>query len=107
MEHFNQLTPAQAERLAMLAEECGEVIQAVGKILRHGYDNYHPEQEKDPPELRYTNRQMLHDEVTDLVAVVSILEGNKDLPAISEENMLQSSIRKLTFAHHQKDKENA
>lgn len=24
MDHFNQLTPAEAERLAMLAEECGE-----------------------------------------------------------------------------------
>lgn len=34
--HFNNLTPGEAERLAMLAEECGEVIQAVGKILRHG-----------------------------------------------------------------------
>ena len=37
MNNFNQLTPAETERLAILAEECGEVIQAVGKILRHGY----------------------------------------------------------------------
>ena len=35
--HFNQLTPPEAERLAVLAEECAEVIQAIGKILRHGY----------------------------------------------------------------------
>ena len=35
--HFNKLTPAQAERLAILIEECGEVIQAATKILRHGY----------------------------------------------------------------------
>ena len=43
MEHFNKLTPAEAERLAMLAEECGEVVQIVGKILRHGYDSQHPD----------------------------------------------------------------
>jgi NTP pyrophosphatase (non-canonical NTP hydrolase) len=42
MEHFNGLTPAEAERLALLSEECAEVIQAVAKILRHGYDSYHP-----------------------------------------------------------------
>jgi NTP pyrophosphatase (non-canonical NTP hydrolase) len=39
---FNGLTSAEAERLAILAEECGEVIQAVGKILRHGYQSYNP-----------------------------------------------------------------
>ena len=52
-DHFNGLTPAEAERLAMLAEECGEVIQMVGKILRHGYDSYHP---ADP---NTTNKQLL------------------------------------------------
>ena len=35
-DHFNNLTPGEAERLAILAEECGEVIQIIGKILRHG-----------------------------------------------------------------------
>ena len=30
------LTPAQLERYAILAEELGEVQQRVGKILRHG-----------------------------------------------------------------------
>lgn len=42
MEHFNQLTPAQAELLALLAEECGECVQAIGKILRHGYGSSNP-----------------------------------------------------------------
>ncbi len=42
MPHFNNLTPGAAERLAVLAEECGEVIQAVSKIQRHGYDSGHP-----------------------------------------------------------------
>lgn len=32
------LTPAEHERLAWLIEEASEVIQVVGKILRHGMD---------------------------------------------------------------------
>jgi hypothetical protein len=46
-QHFNGLTPAEAERLALLAEECGEVIQAIGKVLRHGYESRHPYGEPD------------------------------------------------------------
>lgn len=33
-DHFNGLTPAEAERLALLLEELGEAQQAIGKILR-------------------------------------------------------------------------
>jgi len=40
--HFNGLSPAEAERLALLAEECGEVVQAVCKVLRHGYESTNP-----------------------------------------------------------------
>lgn len=42
MEHFNGLTPAEAERLHCLAEECGEVVKAAMKILRHGYGSINP-----------------------------------------------------------------
>ncbi len=42
MEHFNQLSPAKAERLALLLEEMGEAQQAIGKVLRHGYASAHP-----------------------------------------------------------------
>lgn len=36
---FNGLTDAQAERLYILSEELGEAQQAIGKILRHGYES--------------------------------------------------------------------
>lgn len=36
------LTSAQRERLALLTEELGESLQAIGKIERHGYDSEHP-----------------------------------------------------------------
>lgn len=54
--HFNRLTPGEAERLAILAEECGEVIKVIGKVLRHGYESHNPDA---PGE---TNRQMLERE---------------------------------------------
>jgi NTP pyrophosphatase (non-canonical NTP hydrolase) len=43
MNHFNNLTPVQLERLALLSEELGEAQQAIGKILRHGYTSHHPD----------------------------------------------------------------
>lgn len=41
--HFNGLSPAEAERLAILAEECSEVVQKVCKTLRNGYESTHPD----------------------------------------------------------------
>lgn len=43
MKNFNGLSPAETERLALLSEEMGEVQQAIGKILRHGYESIHPD----------------------------------------------------------------
>lgn len=37
-----QPSKAEAERLHMLAEEAGEIVQACMKILRHGYHSFHP-----------------------------------------------------------------
>ena len=39
MAHVNNLSNEQLEALAILAEECGEVIQVIGKIIRHGLDS--------------------------------------------------------------------
>ncbi len=92
---FNQLTPAQAERLAMLAEECAEVIQIVGKILRHGYESHHPD---DP---KTTNLHLLIKELSDVNGV---------LHAMGKEELLNANINyspstvwknKLKYTHHQ------
>ena len=42
-EHFNGLSPAEAERLTLLAEECAEVIMAIMKIKRHGFESFNPD----------------------------------------------------------------
>lgn len=60
---FNKLTDAQAEALALLAEECAETIQTVGKILRHGLFSHHPNDLEGP-----TNHDMLNRELGDIRA---------------------------------------
>jgi len=99
MSHFNGLTPAEAERLAMLAEECGEVIQAVGKILRHGYESKHPD-------TGVTNRDHLTKEMDDVMAVTLMMQWNTakpDMPNLASTNLEEVVQRKLSFTHHQKD----
>lgn len=58
---FSGLSPAEVERLALLAEEMGEAIQVVGKVLRHGYESHNP---NDPE--RKTNRKLLMHELGDV-----------------------------------------
>lgn len=38
----HHLTPAQIELLALLSEQLGGAVQAVGEVLRHGYDKSDP-----------------------------------------------------------------
>jgi len=90
-EHFNMLTEGEAERLAMLAEECAEVIKVIGKILRHGYDNSHPDYDNVP------NRDFLTLEVTDVLAVIEMM--NSDFAIIGDVD--ESIAKKLKYAHHQ------
>ena len=95
-DHFNDLTPAEAERLAMLAEECGEVIRIVGKILRHGYASFHP---ADP---NVSNRELLGRELTDLYAVAASL-CRDNVPEGSLHDQDRAWERKLRYAHHQEE----
>lgn len=106
VEPFNGLTPAQAERLAMLAEECGEVVLAIGKILRHGYDSCHP----DRLVPRRTNRDDLLGEMADVLAVLGGIVDAGDLDASCRQDTLgmfdEAALdarwrRKLRYTHHQ------
>lgn len=70
--HFNALTPAETERLALLAEECGELVQAVGKVLRHGYDSRHP---LGGP----TNREAVEREIADVYTAIWMMFQAQDI----------------------------
>lgn len=95
LSHFNGLSPAEAERLALLAEEMGEAIQAVGKILRHGYESTHPD---GGP----TNRESLEWELGDIAAAVTLMcrAGDIESDVIdSHEIIKRESVKK--YLHHQ------
>jgi hypothetical protein len=99
MDNFNQLTPAETERLSILAEECAEVIQIVQKIQRHGYESYNP--------LKFmhkTNRILLEEELGHVKAALFLLEDANDIKGV---NVLLSSEAKTDsykrgdYTHHQ------
>ncbi len=94
-EHFNQLTPAEAERLALLAEECADVIQIVGKILRHGYESRHPD---GGP----TNRALLETELGHIEVAQSMLccAGDSSLESIGAQRRAKRT-RIAAYLHHQ------
>lgn len=95
MEHFNQLTPAEAERLALLLEELGEAAQAIGKILRHGYESRHPD---GGP----TNREALERECGDVRHAMIRLcdEGDLSRREIHERANIKAQTV-LRYMHHQ------
>lgn len=92
---YNQLTPAEAERLALLLEELGEAQQAIGKVLRHGYEESHPD---GGP----TNRESLQRECGDVRhAMIRLCDaGDLDKTAIHE----RADVKALSveqYLHHQ------
>ena len=69
---FNKLSPADAELLALLSEECGEVIQIIGKILRHGYESCNPLRPEDGQ-----NFQLLEKELGHIQSAISLLQDSE------------------------------
>ena len=59
---------AQEEALYLLMEECGELIQACSKVLRHGMESCNPNELHGP-----NNLDNLHKETGDVMAAVDIL----------------------------------
>ena len=97
-DNFNDLTPAQTERLSILAEECGEVVQIVGKILRHGYDSFNPVSAR-----RESNRSLLARELGDLRWIVSLILDSDDVSKDMVEHFRKSKgERAEQYLHHQR-----
>ena len=96
MENFNQLTNGQAERLAILSEELGEAQQAVGKILRHGYDSRNPFDHDSP-----TNRNNLERELGDVEYAISALCAKGELNEIEINHFkVRKSSTIKQYLHH-------
>lgn len=60
---YEAATTTQTQKIGWFIEESGEVLSAVGKIIRWGVDSYNPEL---PPEERETNREWALRELADL-----------------------------------------
>lgn len=100
-EHFHGLTPAQAERLYVLAEECGELVQVVMKTLRHGYESTHPD---GGP----TNRQRIEQEAGDVRHAIQMLTDAADLQAVEISLRTMEKSRTIRqYLHHQGEKQDA
>lgn len=95
---FNQLTAAEAERLALLLEEMGEAQHVIGKILRHGYESYSPLDANEQ-----TNRSLLEDEIGDVMHAIRRMADARDLDAESIESAeTRKADRVEQYLHHQR-----
>ncbi len=94
----NGLSDAESERLALLSEECAEVIKSVGKIVRHGYPSRNPTVADS-----LTNREDLEREIGDVLWAIALMAHTGDismLRARSDQGRLQ---RKCRYLHHQQN----
>lgn len=99
MKNHNQLTPAETERLAILAEEMGECIQVIGKILRHGYDSRNPLMP-----LSETNRENLMKELGDVELAIYLMAEARDIDRNCIDRARIEKGKNITpWLHHQED----
>lgn len=92
------LSPTELERLACLSEELGEAQQAIGKILRHGYESSNPDIPFSP-----TNRANLERELGDILCVIKMMQKSGDLNQTTINNAsIKKELKLPKYLHHQK-----
>lgn len=98
MENANGLSSGETERLAILVEELGESVKAIGKILRHGYESHSPDNPKD------TNRRDLEMELADVDAAKTMMYAAKDISQMKVKRYCRKKLAKPNrYLHHQPD----
>ncbi len=75
------------EILEILQEECAEVIQAVSKVKRFGWDNSFG----GTPD----NRSHLEEEIGDLEAMIELLKKSKEISSLAVEKAKFNKLEKL------------
>jgi NTP pyrophosphatase (non-canonical NTP hydrolase) len=78
----------QEEVLLIAQEECAEVIQAISKIFRFGFDSRWPDDGDD-------NRERLTEEIGDLLAMIKLLVDFDVIDPSNLENLADKKIIKL------------
>ena len=95
MSKANGLNDAQTERLALLAEEAAEVIQVVGKILRHGWESRHPTKDLG------TNKERLESELGDMAVIVGLLAHHDEVNLDSIGDASEDKFRRIQKHLHE------
>jgi len=97
MKNFNELTPAETERLALLAEEMGECLQVIGKILRHGYESRNPLDEES-----LHNRAYLEKEIGDVELIIFLMAEANDINRNAvDRSRIEKGNNIVQWLHHQ------
>jgi NTP pyrophosphatase (non-canonical NTP hydrolase) len=93
MSFSNRLSDAQLERLAILSE----AQQAIGKIIRHGYESCNPDGNQSR-----TNRDDLETELGDVMFAMSLISdaGEVSHVAVCERALIKAK-KILPYLHHQ------
>ena len=76
------------EIMSILQEESAEVIQAISKIFRFGFDSKHPEKLQD-------NREHLAEEIGDMLAMIHLVLEYKIVDAEEVESAKHRKFEKL------------
>lgn len=93
---FHKLSPAELERLAILAEEASELAAMAMKIVRHGYESYNP----DEPDAG-SNRLQLMREYEQVVGTWNAMAQAGDVQSVWPGSADAAWLAKLRYTHHQ------
>ena len=74
----------ESEIMDIAQEECAEVIQAISKVRRFGFDGKHPDK-------TFNNREHLEEEIGDLVCMFDLMREHS---MIEWSNVIEASERK-------------
>lgn len=91
---YNPVSPAEAERLTILIEECSEVIKEATKILRHGYLAH-------DKGITYDNRFALETEIGDTLNAIDMMYEAKDIAMKTIQQRVAYKRFHGVITHHQ------
>jgi len=90
MASYNGLSEAEEERAALFIEENGEGLQAIGKVIRHGYESFNP---FDPDKI--TNRTTLTKEVGDMLIAIELMLSAGDIDPYILMHHIRQKVNKM------------